>query len=109
MFVANKGTKSLLHLLHKILIAPVVADDHVGKGFALLVTPLVGYPLLALFGREVVSALQSLHGRVVIHLHDPDLWKMNTMRQHFVHQVVPLGFEQNGCLHYDDRRVAPEA
>ena len=49
--------KSILHLLHKVLVAPVVVDDHVGKGFPLLVAPLVSDPLFTLFGGEVIPAL----------------------------------------------------
>ena len=97
--------ESFLHLLHKVLVAPVVADDHIGEGFPLLVAPLVSDPLLALFGREVVPALQSFHGSVVIHFHDPDLRLADGKRQYLVHQVVPLRFEENSGLHDDDRLV----
>jgi hypothetical protein len=48
-------------------------DDHVGEGFPLFVAPLVSDPLFALFGGEVIPALQSFHRCVVIHLHNPDL------------------------------------
>lgn len=98
-----------LHLLHEILIASVVVNDHVSKRFPLLVTPLVSDPLLALFHRKVVAALESFHGGVMIHLHDPDLRITNGFREHFVHQVVPFRFEQNCSLHDDDRLVASDA
>ena len=73
MFVTDRRMKSFFHLVNKVFVAPVVVDDHVGEGFPLLVAPLVSDPLFALFGGEVIPALQSFHRCVVIHLHNPDL------------------------------------